>query len=166
VYVSGKVGCVETKIDFQQAELEHFKSILSQKGFRVTKSRLAVAETLIFSEELFLTPEKIHQMILDRGRVSCNLSSVYRTLSVLVDLGLVSKSEFYGEATQYSWRNSQQSLKLEHIHYFKCDRCQKVEPLEHCLFAEFSKSLAKRGFTNLAHRFEVTGICPKCRRTL
>jgi Fe2+ or Zn2+ uptake regulation protein len=31
------------------------------------------------------------------------------------------------------------------------------------VFEEFAESLLKRGFSNLSHRFEVTGLCPECR---
>jgi Fe2+ or Zn2+ uptake regulation protein len=153
----------ETKSNTHQAQMERVKAILSQNRCRVTRSRLAVASTLIAKEELFLTPEEIQQDVLEQDRVSCDLTSVYRTISLLLELELVTKSEFYGEATRYGWRGTRQSARIAHTHYFMCNRCHKVKPLSDCGFPPIASMLEKLGYTDLSHRFEVRGTCPDCR---
>ncbi len=152
-----------TKPSSQPSQLERAKKALSEHHHRVTKSRLAVARALIAHNSLWITPEEIHQQIQNQELVACDLTSVYRTLTLFERLGLVARSEFYGEAARYGWRSERPDDSCEHAHFFKCKNCQEVEPLSQCLFADLAKSLAKRGFTNLEHRFEVTGLCPNCR---
>lgn len=154
---------MEVQHDLLQEELEHFKSMLSENRYRVTKSRLAIAKTMIANEELFLTPEEIYHIVLDQERISCDLASVYRTLWLLQELDLVSKNELYGEATRFSWRGSQQPARIAHTHYFMCNRCHRVDPLSDCSFPSIASTMEKLGYTNLSHRFEVRGICPDCR---
>jgi Fe2+ or Zn2+ uptake regulation protein len=136
---------------------------LTAHSYRVTRSRLAVAKTLLSSNGAFLTPEEIHREVTDAMGIRCDLTSVYRSLALYEGLGLVVRTEFHSEAARYGWRSDLPIPERKHVHFFKCDRCQKVEPLANCLFEEFAESLAERGFTNLEHRFEVTGVCPKCR---
>ncbi len=142
-------------------ELEKFKEILKFHRLRITQSRLAVASILIQNRETPFTPEEIFDCIQRSDDLYCDQVSVYRTLSIFEDLGLVSKFLFHGQAARYMISISNKNTPY-HKHYFKCDQCHWVEPLGDCILLKTEKRLEKKGYRNLHHHIEVTGLCPRC----
>lgn len=179
-----------------QNKLQQIKDLLKEKGLRITDARLAVGETLIDEEKKFFAAEEILQKILSSKKYHCDQASVYRTLSTFEELGIVTKSTFYGEAARFqinqhleclqecrhdspynsnsSHHQHQQnhghsnsnsnsnSHSHHHEHFFKCLKCQKIEPFQECLVNEIEKIFTKKGYRNIEHRLEISGLCPKC----
>lgn len=143
-------------------ELENIKQILQEKKLRITTSRLAVATFLIRDQSSTLRVEDLYAKISRSKKFDCDQVSVYRTLTLFEDLGIVIKTQFQGEAARYSLAPPLEKRDLGHEHYFKCDKCNVIESLESCLVAKKEVELKKSGYRNLKHHIEITGLCPRC----
>lgn len=133
-------------------------SKLRSAGFRITPQRqliLQAVETLRHG-----TPEEILAEV-QRTATGVNLSTVYRTLEVLEEVGLVTHAHIGHGAPTYH------AIEEEiHIHLV-CDRCKRVDSVHSEIAESFVQTLQRdRGFaTDLAH-MTLHGLCQRCRESL
>jgi Fe2+ or Zn2+ uptake regulation protein len=132
-------------------------------GLKLTRPRMLVIEVLRQNKNGFISADEIFNLINHKEKV-CDLTSIYRTLTSLEEIQLVEKSDFFGEASQYRLLSHQDHYHHHH-HYFKCNECGKIEVLcGDCNVVQYENDLKKRGFSNLSHRLELSGLCPSCNK--
>ncbi|MDO8308805.1 MAG: Fur family transcriptional regulator [Actinomycetota bacterium] len=134
---------------------EDWESRLREHGFRITPQRQLVLEAV---ESLgHGTPEEILVEV-QRTATGVNLSTVYRTLEVLEDVGLVTHAHIgHGPPTYHSVD--------EHVHiHLVCDRCAKVLSVPAQVATQFVARLEDDfGFrTDISH-VSVHGLCAECK---
>ena len=134
---------------------EDWEYRLRQRGFRITPQRQLVLEAV---ESLrHATPEEILAEV-QRTATGVNLSTVYRTLEVLEDVGLVTHAHIgHGPPTYHAVE--------EHVHiHLVCDRCKKVESVPSEVAEDFVRCLEEQyGFrTDISH-VSVHGLCQSCK---
>jgi Fur family ferric uptake transcriptional regulator len=95
------------------------------------------------------------------------LTTVYRTLDLLVRLGLISKFEFGDGQSRYEFKLGK---KDEHHHHLICTQCGKIIDYSDFIDEEFQfikkteEALAKKyNFTIQDHNIEFYGLCEKCK---
>ena len=74
--------------------IESIKGRLKETGFKITPQRRAILEILLENDDKHLSSEEIYDMV----RVSCpeiGLATVYRTIQLLSEVGLLSKLNLY-----------------------------------------------------------------------
>jgi Fur family ferric uptake transcriptional regulator len=95
------------------------------------------------------------------------LTTVYRTLDLLVRMGLINKLTFGDGPSRYEFKSEK---KNEHHHHFLCTKCGRIidysdfidEELE--LVKKTEETLAKKhNFRVLDHNIEFYGLCEKCK---
>lgn len=131
---------------------------LKQRGVRLTRQRRIILDLIDRTGE-HLDAEQIFQLA-RRQDPKINRVTVYRTLKLLKDWGLIDELDlmhFNGEQHYYETR-----LKQEHAHIV-CLRCGKVEEF----FGEPLQKLRRQieehfGFQILVARTEVGGYCAHC----
>lgn len=128
---------------------------------RVTSSRIAVATVLIKNNQ-FLSAEEIFKKITLSQNLKCDQASVYRTLTIFEKLKIITSSHFQGEPSRFKLSFFEDQGEKEHSHFFKCDKCQKIEPFSGCFLPEKERELKKLGYSQLSHHLEIRGICPSC----
>ena len=134
--------------------------LLARRGYRITGPRRAVLEALATAQE----PRTIAQLHGALGGEGANLVSVYRTVKLLCDTGLVRATD----AARGQRRYELAEPFMAHHHHLICRRCGQIEDLEGCLLE--SDVLARLGRrVRQSHRFRVTdhelrffGICRRC----
>ncbi len=94
--------------------------LLAGRGYRVTRPRQAVWEALN-TAHAHLTAEEVAQRV-HETTPDVNLASIYRTLALLRELGLVRESRL-GEDEAARWELAHPD---EHFHVV-CDRCGRVD---------------------------------------
>jgi len=134
---------------------EDWERRLRDQGFRITPQRQLVLEAV---ESLrHGTPEEI-LLEVQRTATGVNLSTVYRTLEVLEDVGLVTHAHIgHGPPTYHAVD--------EHVHiHLVCDRCAKVLSVPADVAENFVARLATDyGFlTDISH-VSVHGLCDTCK---
>jgi len=94
------------------------------------------------------------------------LTTVYRTLELLAQMGLITKLTLGDGQSRYEFKSGK---KEEHHHHMICTKCAKIidytefvdEELE--LVRKTEERLAKKyDFKILDHNIEFLGICKKC----
>ena len=108
-----------------------------------------------------MTAEDIFLALKDSGR-SINFSTVYRTLELFTERGIVEKSNFPG-----SGRTVFSVCCQGHTHHLICLRCKKTVDISQCPLAEFEQRVAaETGFTIAGHNLELYGYCAECKKIM
>lgn len=136
--------------------MHHARAVLREKGYRLTPQRNLIWEVLRDAGR-HMTAEEVAQEV-RRTLPDVNVSTVYRTLELLVSLDLVVETHLEGAKCYY-----EVSSELTH-HHFVCTHCGAVGHFSDELLAPVYQELAGRhGFA--IDRIQVTafGLCTACR---
>ncbi|HEX2171382.1 MAG TPA: Fur family transcriptional regulator [Dehalococcoidia bacterium] len=125
--------------------------ILRHRGERLTRQREAVLAYLQSTDEHPDARSVYEQVSRELPQVS--LGTIYRTLSVLRDAGLVQELK-YGSVSRYDANIGGH----DHAHCLECGRVQDIDRRD----APDLTAFAGDGFRVLSHRLEVYGICTAC----
>ena len=136
---------------------ERFARYLRDRRLPVTRQRLRVAD-VIFRSSDHPSAELIARE-LEREGVGVGTATVYRTLDLLVESGLVREHDF-GEGFRRFETNTSQS---QHEHLI-CGRCgQVVEFVNRHLERMMDMIADEHAFLHRRHRVEIFGLCADCR---
>lgn len=131
---------------------------LREEGLRITPQREDVLRFLardrgrLSVQEVFREVRKKHRSI--------SLDTVYRTLSTLSNLGVVSQLNLQTGDLRYEFQ-----AENHHHHHAVCLGCGTSLCLHGCPLPEaFFRDLEKRKFRVMNHAFEVYGYCADCGR--
>jgi Fe2+ or Zn2+ uptake regulation protein len=130
--------------------------ILKSKKIKVTLARKVILE-ILNEAETALSAEYIFDKCVERDN-SINLSTVYRTLEIFQDTGIVEKFDLGDRRYSYSVKREQ------HKHTIECSLCHKSIELD-CpvkMLEEIIKT--KTGFTMMEHELHIKGVCKKCKK--
>lgn len=135
-----------------------FRNFLGEKGLKLTRERIAILEE-VFSFHGHFDPEHLYSRIKGSGS-KASRASVYRTLNLLVESGLVEKVTRTDKCNVY-----EHTYGHGHHDHMICDICREViefysEKLEN-LQNEICK---KNSFTGTTHILEIRGYCEKCKK--
>jgi Fur family ferric uptake transcriptional regulator len=134
-------------------EIERRK--LHGSGCKATPQRLAVLGAIDGIRERF-TPNELYAD-LHKIHPDIGLVTVYRTLKLLSDAGLVCRMERTGKAQSYARRPE------AHHHHLVCTACDKVIDVASCGLNDLEKKLANdTGFAISDHHLEFEGLCRQC----
>lgn len=129
---------------------------LQGSGLRLTPQRLLILETLQSAEE-HISAEDICARV-RQTYPFVNISTVYRTLDTLRELGLVTSADLGDGSVRYHWAD-----KGRH-HHLVCQRCGTVLDLGEELTKELELAIDRHyAFrANLSH-LTIFGTCRNCR---
>ena len=131
---------------------------LRARGYRLTPQRQLVLEAV--AENGHATPEEL-AIAVRRTASGCNISTVYRTLELLEDLGLVKHSHLGHGAPTYSMAGTE-----DHVHLV-CRECEGVEEVPADVVAEVVVRMSEeRGFVVDVGHFTLFGRCRACQASL
>jgi Fur family ferric uptake transcriptional regulator len=128
---------------------------LRARGYRLTLPRRKILDAV--DALVHATPDEIHSYLVDRGD-AINASTVYRTLELLEDVGLVTHAHLgHGALTYHS------THVTKHIHLV-CRTCGSVVDAEPAVADDLVATLGDAlGFeTDLSH-LTIFGRCKDCR---
>jgi Fur family transcriptional regulator, ferric uptake regulator len=131
------------------------KLALKQRGLRMTPQRQLILDA-VASMHGHLSAEQVYQHVV-RAFPDVNISTVYRTLEVLEELGVVRHTHFHDGVAQYERTDEPQH------HHMVCSRCGKDVEVELELLQPLAEQLKRRyGFeADLAHS-AIVGLCRTC----
>lgn len=124
---------------------------------RLTKGCKKVLEVLETVDDLS-SAQDIHSKMRSTEDKPPGLTTVYRSLESLVNLGLVQAVDLGDGERRY------EMIKPgEHHHHLVCDACKNSVHLDQCLIEELEDGIkAKYGFEVRGHILEIFGICSDC----
>lgn len=129
---------------------------LKARGHRMTPQRLAIL-TKVLSHAGHPTVEQIHREILPHYPTT-SLATVYKTISLLKAEGEVLELGFGEQGSRYD------GLRPGPHPHMICTRCGEIRDLElDALESIVAGFAAETGYAVESHRFDVFGLCPRCR---
>jgi Fur family transcriptional regulator, ferric uptake regulator len=139
------------------AELEtQAADMLGDAGVRPTARRVQVLAELI-AERDDLTAQDLHERLRARGE-RLGLATVYRTLGLLAEEGVIDAISHHPGELCYRW------CAEGHHHHLVCSDCHRVVELVDCELGPWLDQVSSRhGFVTTGHRLEVSGLCGDCR---
>lgn len=128
---------------------------LANKGLKQTKQRQRIVE-LFIGLNSHTSAEDLHQAVKREGH-NVGLATVYRTLNILVDAGLVEQKSFREGHFVYEVRTPG-----EHHDHLICLDCGKVLEFENPEIESIQDKIAiQYGFRLTHHRLDLYGRCQK-----
>lgn len=144
--------------DTHGEERKVFQDYLRTKGLKFTQTRQVLLERIFEMHDHFTADQ-----LLDRLRdaqVRISKATVYRTLKVMLDSGLLECHDFGEGARYYEHSFGHQN----HDHLF-CVHCNQIEEFHHPQIKELHQRVASDlGFRLLSHSLKIFGLCRQCTR--
>ena len=134
-------------------------------GYRLTVPRKAIMDVLSNTSE-HLSAEDIYLKV-HKDYPNVGLTTVYRTVELLVEMGMIFKFDFGDGRARYELIGGSASA---HHHHLICTGCKRIinytefidEEVEFLKMAE--KGLSKKyNFEIKGHLIQFYGLCDKCR---
>jgi len=136
-----------------------FMDFLAGKNLRITAQRQAIVDTVFSTEEHFTADQLLEWSRLRDKSVS--RATVYRTLPLLTESGLVREMDF---GKDYKFYDPNYASHPNHSHII-CNDCEKIVEFEsdqiEKIEGEITRSL---GFSITAQRLQITGSCEELKR--
>jgi len=137
---------------------ELLRRYLRDHNLPVTHQREAIAAAIFFSGA-HLSVGDIERVLRERG-VAAGKATVYRTLELLVNAGLVQEHDF-GEG----YKRYEPVAAQSHHEHLICLNCGKVVEFSSERIERMKSLIAdEHGFRHHHHRLEIYGICSDCQR--
>lgn len=126
------------------------EQLLRKNNLSVTKKRTLLLTVLKTSK----SPMTIDEIKNEIGQ-SMDVSTIYRSLKKLVDVGIIYQTDFRDGVSYFEFQD-------EHHHHVICINCKKRSPIHVCATADLASLEDKTGYTITNHIFELFGLCKSC----
>lgn len=138
----------------------YFKNLIEDNGYKFTKQKKFILETLIKSN-VHITIEELYQKI---KKNSISIATVYRSIKVFKKLNIIKEINVDG-INYYEMKIF--SKKPIHIH-FKCKRCNNITDIDELsLIVDYlnlnNKINAEKGLIVFDTDIMIEGICNNCK---
>ena len=135
-----------------------FSDFLKDRGQRLTRERTAILQKTLSCHGHF-DPESLYLEIRKTG-LKASRASVYRTINLLCECGLVGKVSKTEHGTVY-----EQTFGHGHHDHMQCMKCGKVIEFYSENLEKLQEDLCERqGFKGTSHTLEIRGYCKKCQK--
>ncbi len=139
-------------------EFDIFKDFLHQRELRWTPQRKMILDIFLsFDGHIQIEPllEKIQAQ-----DPSLGIATLYRTLKLLIDCGLVEAHSFQNGKKTY-----ERMFHVHHHDHLICTRCEETIEFEHPLIEKYQIEICEAyGFTLKSHKMELFGVCRNCKK--
>ena len=138
-------------------KLGRFHEFIKTRGLKSTRQRDDIA-SWFFGVKGHLSADQIYREI-QRTSPGIGFSTVYRTMKLLCESGLVNERHFHDGEALY------ENMSTHHDHCI-CTSCGKIIEFENERIEELQEAVARRfGFILKSHKMELYGLCADCRNT-
>jgi Fur family ferric uptake transcriptional regulator len=135
-----------------------FSTFLKDRGLRFTKERSVILQKTLSCNGHF-DPESLYLQIRETG-LKASRASVYRTLSILCECGLIERVKKTEHGTIY-----ENMFGHEHHDHMLCIQCGNLIEFYSEELERLQEALCKKqGFHGTGHNLEIRGYCRKCQK--
>jgi Fur family ferric uptake transcriptional regulator len=130
---------------------------LSHQGYRMTPQRLMIVAAIENSDN-HISAEDIYSQVVAKYP-NVNVSTVYRTLELLEQLGLVTKTELGIGRVMYH------PIEKGHHHHLVCRECGNIIDLDESALSPLKENLLRdyQFIADLRH-LGILGLCINCKQ--
>src|SRR5437667_7891321 len=141
------------------AAKQKFMEFLDRKNLRLTSQRQAIIDSVFSTEEHF-TAEQLLEWSRRRDR-SVSRATVYRTLPLLTESGLVREMDF---GKDHKFYDPNYAAHPHHSHII-CGDCSRIVEFESEKIEKIESEITQKlGFSVKAQRLHITGACEQMKR--
>ena len=138
-------------------DTDAWKASLQQRQRKLTRPRQTILDVIAEAGQC-LTPAEVYLRAKARYP-ALGLTTVYRTLDLLVDLGYIQRVHGVERCHSYG------ATRRTHGHHLVCSGCGSTVEFSDCgLDALVAALQARTGFRVDHHILELCGLCPACQR--
>jgi Fur family ferric uptake transcriptional regulator len=145
-------------MDFEKL-LDTFKNIIKENKLKYTSQREAILKTLYENPRHF-TSENLYLLVKEKyPELNIGIATVYRTLSLLEENGIVSSISLGIQGKKFEIAN-----KPHHDHLI-CTECGKIVEFENDEIEKLQEKIARvNGFELTSHLMQLYGVCQECQK--
>ena len=144
----------------QTFTMDDLREKLSARQHKMTPQRQIVLQIFLDHPGEHLSAEDVHDLLRDK-RAEIGLATVYRTLELLSDLGILQKMEFGDGCSRYEVNDTDPTR--HHHHHLICTKCGKVEEFDEDLLESLEAIIKRKtGFVTTDHQVKFFGVCQEC----
>jgi Fur family ferric uptake transcriptional regulator len=140
-------------------EINKLREDLKAKGYKLTPQRRAIVDSIVKSEGQHLTAEEIYDLV----KLNCpeiGLATVYRTIAMLEELGIVSRLDLGDNISRYELVHEEENHQHHHL---VCNKCSKVMEVEGDLLDQLEQTIEETyKFKIMDHSVKFFGLCKEC----
>lgn len=142
------------------AAKEKFLAFLEGKSLRMTAQRMAIINTVFSTEEHF-TAEQLLEWARQKDK-SVSRATVYRTLPLLTESGLVHEMDFGKDHKFYDPNYADHP----HHNHIICNDCEKIVEFESEKIERLESEISQKlGFSVKTQRLQITGACEQMKKS-
>ncbi|NLX70923.1 MAG: transcriptional repressor [Clostridiales bacterium] len=142
-------------------EINRVKRVLKENGYRLTPQRRSTLEVILENKGRHMSTEEIYESV-KKTCPEIGLATVYRTVLLFEELGILSKHNFDDGKNRYEMSAANED---HHHHHLICLKCgQVIEVEEDLLDVLENKIQEKHRFVIKDHNVKFFGYCEECRQ--
>ena len=144
----------------QLFDMKDLRGKLSEGGYKMTPQRKEILQIFV-EHEGHMRAEDVYK-ILRENDSDIGLATVYRSLDLLSELGILVQVDFGDGCARYELNNA--DPKIHHHHHLICLKCKKVIEFEEDLLEVMEAYIEKKsGFQIKNHEVKFFGYCNDCK---
>ncbi len=134
-----------------------FSDYLARHHKRRTPERFAILDCAMRSTDHF-TIDAFHECLENEG-FHVSIATIYSTLELLVDCGLVRRHRFGSDSARY-----ERTAGTASHHHLVCTRCGKVKEVRDQRLCDEISGQRYSGFTQSYFSLNIYGLCRACQK--
>ena len=139
-----------------KTEEKIFRYFLISRDLKFTRERAIILQE-VFQRHDHFEAENLHSSIKKKGKRTSR-ATVYRTLELLVQCGLLEVVDFGGNSHHY-----EHVLGHQHHDHLICERCGRIIEFTHRPLEKLKEKVCKEmNFYGRSHVLKISGICHRC----
>ena len=132
---------------------------LKNKEYKLTPQRRIILKVFLEKDSSHLSAEELYSIVKE-SYPEIGLATVYRTLDLLAELGILQKMDFGDGKSRFELNDED----VHHHHHLICISCGKVQEFELDLLESLEDSIHENmGFEIINHRLKFYGYCSECK---
>ncbi|MCE5284921.1 MAG: transcriptional repressor [Pelosinus sp.] len=139
--------------------MDDFRKKFRQGQYKLTSQRQIVLQTFLDHQDEHLSAEEVHSILRQKSN-EIGLATVYRTLELLSELGVLQKMDFGDGRSRYEVISD---ADMHQHHHLICLTCGKVREFEDDLLDNLETAIARKSnFMITDHQLKFYGYCQEC----
>ena len=128
-----------------------YESMIRESGISMTRNRISLLRSL----DMLKKPVTI-DFLAKHLDEKMDMSTIYRSLRVLVSAGLIYQTDFQEGVSYYEFQGK------NHHHHITCTQCKKRDSIDFCIKESVSALADTKSYHITHHIFELFGVCKNC----